>query len=110
MRDRNSRSGRCEVPIQWNREADHGPVARAGFDETLALQLLGTVLHAGHTMPAIEAAVELHRDALAVVLDDDLEVAFGDRAAHGAARSAAVLDDVADGLAQHARGLHERAR
>jgi hypothetical protein len=46
------------------------------------------------------------RDAVAVVLHHQLEVAVGHLAAHAAVRGAAVLDDVAGGLAQDARGLH----
>src|SRR3954463_7554915 len=91
---------------QRQREPYHGAVTRAGFDQALALHLLGAVLHAGHAVAAVELAVELHRYALAVVLHGQAELPVGDRAAHLAMRRAAVLDDVAHRLAQDARGLH----
>ena len=67
--------------IQRKREAYHGSIAGARFHQALALQLLGAVLHAGHAVAAVEPAVELDRDAVAVVLHDELEVAVGDAAA-----------------------------
>ena len=99
-----------DVPVQRNREADHGSVSRAGLHQALTLQLLGAVLHAGHAVAAVQPAVELERNALAVVLDPSWKSPLGDGAADRAARRAAVLDDVADRLAQDARGLHVGAR
>ena len=66
-------------------------------------------LHAGHAMATVQAAIELGRNALAIVLDHDQEISVlhirGDRTTAGTA----VLDDVADGLAKNTGGLHVSA-
>src|SRR5258706_2172622 len=85
--------------LQGEREPYHGAVAWARLHQALALQLLGAVLHARHAVAAVELAVELHGNALAVVLHEQAEIAFSDAGAHLAMRSAAVLDDVAHRLA-----------
>ena len=61
-------------------------------------------------MAPIELAVEFHRDSLAVVLHQQPEMLCVDGGADLAMRRAAVLDDVADRLAQDPGGLHEHAR
>src|SRR2546423_1423163 len=100
---------RWGINLQRQREPYHGAVPWAGLHQALALQLLGAVFHARHAVAAVELAVQLHRYALAVVLDQQPEVALADRRAELAVRGAAVLDDVADRLAQDARRLHVRA-
>ena len=61
-------------------------------------------------MPWPRSAGRRPAHAVAVVLHGQPELPLADRAAHLAVGRAAVLDDVADRLAQDARGLHEGAR
>ncbi|KAI1695114.1 phoH-like protein [Ditylenchus destructor] len=88
-----------------NGQADDRAPAGAGFDQALAVHLLGARLHAGHAVSLVQATFQLQRDALAVVLDHDGEIAVLRRAADHAMRRARVLDDVAHRLAQDAGGL-----
>mmetsp|Transcript_5017 Transcript_5017/g.18431 ORF Transcript_5017/g.18431 Transcript_5017/m.18431 type:complete len:268 (+) Transcript_5017:1560-2363(+) len=60
-------------------------------------------------MPFIKPAVQFGRDAMAVVLDGQHEIAGMNGAGNGRVRGAAVFDDVGNRLAQDARGLDVRA-
>src|SRR6218665_2013565 len=59
--------------FQRQGQADDGAEPRPGLDQALPVELFGAVLHAGHAVATVQAAVELHRDAFAIVLDHQRE-------------------------------------
>ena len=64
--------------FQGQGQPDDRAKPRTGLDQALPVELLGAVLHAGHAVTTVKTAVQLHRDALAVVLDGKHEHVVGE--------------------------------